>query len=400
MATNMSLQDIVGSPAEATSQPIAQGMKLAQAQQDMQKQKQEVEGMQEQLQQAKWNSFSGMMNTYLKAPPAIRKAMKGQLTQRFGNIGADPAILDAASDDALAQSYRTALDAFSKDPNAAALGTQAMQSLDAFHNGATGLAASVKERANLQVQEELKRATMEQTAELGRARLQVTREGQQSRERVGMASAGVRLDGAEQRALEALTNDKEIVPIQNNIQQAKKDYDLIQMARTEGLTPLKAEELVQSYVGLLKGMSNRSTGSERESLAHTATDMATKLATAKQRWGTLKGPVKYENEPFLKEIESSIVGLHGTLKNSMVTRLNEKTRKSSLPGINKVQEEAYRKMLDGADLEHKAESMYGAGAGQASGIDMSKLTPDLRAKVEKARAAGYSDEAIKSKLMK
>lgn len=124
------------SPIAPISEGIQTGMKLAQTQQQMEVQKQQVETQKAELEEKKWTSAKGMLNTYLRAAPAIQKAMEKQVTQRWTNLGGDPAIIQAAKDQDTGNLWRQAMLADNKDPVSAAVGMQSIAQLDAFNSGA------------------------------------------------------------------------------------------------------------------------------------------------------------------------------------------------------------------------------------------------------------------------
>lgn len=341
-----------GNPISSAVTGVQQGMSLAKTAQDMEMQKQNMEAMKEQLDDSKWRSAKSMLNTFISAPKPIQARLKKQMQERFVRQGFDPAILDAAADQDTALLYRQAMNYESRNPIQAAQGLESMMNASAFHEGATSIVDMIANRS--------KQLAAADTAQVKAA---ATVEAAQVR---GGALHDVRLDKQEAMAVNALTNDAEIKNLKLNILQAKKDYDLIEEAKVKGLTKLKAEELVQSYVGLLKGMSARSTGAEREELTRAAMDVQTRSAGWLQKL-TPQGAYKYEDLPFLEEIGGSIKGLHGTLANGVKTRLNEKMRKSKLPSVNAVQQTAYDEIVKGTELGYApADRSTGATAAPAA----------------------------------
>lgn len=174
----------------------------------------------------------------------------------------------------------------------------------------------------------------------------LTREGM-------MNLAGLRIDqkndALEAAAVQKLTNDPYIIKLTQNLGQAKKDQGLVYKFKKEGITGVGAHELVQSYVSLLKGMSGNSVGQERADLQNAAEDAEQKYGRLMQKI-QLKGFYKYQDLPFLSEIESSVRGLHGTMQADLRGRIESKTRDSKLPGVNKAQADAGNKMMDASNL--------------------------------------------------
>jgi len=157
-------------------------------------------------------------------------------------------------------------------------------------------------------------------------------------------------DRNEANAFNGIMNDKSVVDDFSGVKQAKKDLDLIADAKEKGLTGLKAKELVQSYVSLLKGRSAGSVGAEREELEHAARDGEQWLATIAQKFQP-QGMYKYQDMPFLNEIESSVRSLHKTMSSNLKARAESKRRGSSIESINKVQDDAINQLMKSAEVE-------------------------------------------------
>lgn len=405
MPTSDSIQALTGGGVQDAVQQGSQGLSgaaaMAQKLQQLDSMQTEQQQNEQKLQQMKWNSNKDMLNTYLNASDGVRKAMKKQIGSRLQKNGADPLILDSLDNEDMAKSYRSALDAYGKDPEAAAKGLAIMAHVGAFEQTIPSMGEVLKQRASLESARALKEAQLE-----------VTKRGQD----IGLEKAklfgGVRLDAREADAVKGLVDDPQVKPIQQNIQQAKKDFDLIAESRAKGLTPLKATELVQSYVGLLKGMSARSVGAEREELAHAASDLEQKFQMVKQKWTQSKGMIKYQDEPFLHDIEDGVRGLHGTLKDSLQTQLNAKLRTSGLPSVNNAQQAAYNEMMKGAELGYKPPTKQLGASGfenapqPAQTPAPAQLTPGQQTFMQKAQAlkkpdgTAYSQDEIMSMMQK
>jgi hypothetical protein len=325
-----------------------------QAVQTQQAKQQQAQMLQQKLDDSKWQAAKGMLNTYINASDPVQKAMHRTLQQRFSSMGYDPMIIDSVKDENMQQHVRTAMDSFGEDPEAAAKGQMMLKSVSAFEEGVPSYAEMAKQRAEVASRKDLLKIQNQEKERIAEM-------NNQAKLDVAHIYGGIRLDKNEAAAVNGLVDDSTIKPITSTIQQFKKDYDMIQDARTpdpktgktKGITPLKAEELVQSYVSGLKGMSARSVGQEREELAHKAQDIEQRLKGFQQKYGQFKGMIHYEDEPFLHEIEDDIRGLHGTLKDNLQQQLNSKLRVSGLPSVNNAQQAAYNQMMQGAELGYK-----------------------------------------------
>lgn len=353
MPTNMTMSDLTMPALEAGNAGNKLGMEMgnqlnqaAQTYSNLQMQQAKQREMQNQLDTAHYNTITGTTNTAMEMSDPIFKISEKNMEKRLKQVNPDyqeGTLAAMRSDDNLKAglaAYRKAVlsGEMPKDEAHMKLVTNAF--------GDPGKAEQLLNAFNEQ-------RKMKSAHDLKEATLEVTKRGQDKRLEGQKMLGGVRLDAREADAVKGLADDPQVKPMQQNIMQAKKDYDLIQESRAKGLTPLKASELVQSYVGLLKGMSARSTGSEREELTHAAADLEQKYQGIKQRWLQHKGMIKYQDEPFLHDIEEGVRGLHGTLKDALQVQLNSKLRNSGLPSVNNAQQAAYNEMMQGAELGFK-----------------------------------------------
>lgn len=158
------------------------------------------------------------------------------------------------------------------------------------------------------------------------------------------------------------------------------------------MTPLKTQEIVQSYISALKGQAANSTGTEREHLSAVADDLSTKAAAFTQKWGKSKGLVKYQDEPLIKDLLDSVDEIHGEIGHSLEGRLNTLARTSRLPSVNNVIQTAKQDLLGQYKAKDK-EAPAPAGQAPAKAPDQ-----EIQAKVNAAKQAGYSDEEIAAYL--
>lgn len=177
MATSMSLSQLMQPVEQAQTSAQAMGerqtgqvMDMANAMQNLQQKQLQQQDMQERLQQMKWNSAKGMLNTYMNASPKVRKALKSQMGGRLKQMNADPGILDALDDQDTEMQLRTAMQAFGDDPNAAAQGMAALGNLSTFSEQLPNYADLAKQRVSLEQAKLLAQAregTKVQVAEIG-----------------------------------------------------------------------------------------------------------------------------------------------------------------------------------------------------------------------------------------
>ncbi len=386
------LQATQASTANTQSQTAAtdihSAMQLASAHDDLEQKKAQTEKMQADLNDQKFQSVLSRVQTQNSiTDPVVQKQVAAQNEKQMQGITYPGFFTDLHKSPEMQEGLNAALGMIAGNPTSA-------------EGKVAGLKAILDPTATHQMAEMYKnKQAQDAAAAVAGIRAQATEYSADKRLEGQKVLGGIRLDAREAAAVKELTTDTEVVPIQKSVQQAKKDYDLIQLARTDGLTPLKADELVQSYVGLLKGMSASSTGGERSELENAAKDAETRGASLLQKVKA-QGTVHYKDEPFLQEIESSVRGLHSTLKDNLQQRLNEKIRKSGLESVNNAQQAAYNEIMQGSDLGFKPKAKAGAGmAPAAAGGGQQSLSATQQAYIAAKVKAGVSQADAQAKML-
>lgn len=149
-----------GQVTAPTSEGIQQGVALAHTFQDMQRKQQESQVMQQKLDDMKWSSAKGLMQNYIRAAPEVQKAMFPMVEKRFTTMGFDPLIAHALKAPEYQKMVMQSLHAMDQDPNAAATGIQALQSYEAFNDGAQGLSQMIEQRSKQATSERMQQAAM------------------------------------------------------------------------------------------------------------------------------------------------------------------------------------------------------------------------------------------------
>jgi len=338
-----------GQMQQQTANAMDQVPNYLQHVQDLQTNKMKQEQLQQQVEAGKFNSFMDMSNNAIGMSDAMWKVAKPAFEKRMQSINPNymPGTFDSfRTDDNLRQGHHAIM--MAKLNGELPTDTKTLQAFNQVIGDPGQLdqiVPSFLEQKKLMAAQQMKEASLANQR-------YISEQANVTKKEVAQIYGGIRLDKNEAQAVKDVTTDPEVKPIQQTVQQLKKDYDLIQQSRTEGLTPLKAHELVQSYVSALKSMAQKSVGDEREQLQNSATDLETRGNAWLQKISP-EGMVKYSDEPFLHDMEENIRGIHGTLKDSLQQRLNEKMRYSGLPSVNNAQQAAYNEMMQGAELGYK-----------------------------------------------
>ncbi len=170
MPISMSLAQLGADPNSADD-PAINGMKLAQAEQQMLNQKQEVIKQKEDLELAKFNRLNSTMQTLARTNPAVAKKMVPGVADSFrrSGIAVDPGVLDLMASDEGYKQRMLALsqdaDALASDPAARQQYIQAHGDVGQFDKGLMTLESYSKQAKDLAIAN-ARNETMERSAQI------------------------------------------------------------------------------------------------------------------------------------------------------------------------------------------------------------------------------------------
>lgn len=392
MPTDMSMNDLIAPAQQGSTLPLQHGMQLASMQQDTEAKQAQTQNMQQQLDQAKWTSFKGRMGTFLQAAPPVQKAMKPGFQQWMQQQGYDPAIVDAAHDEDYGRNIQQAMQWDSQNPGDAAKGIQALGNVSAFD---TGLSNIMEMRSKEFQARDLKEAALN-------ASMQNATTAAQGRVQAAQVSQGTKVGNLELRAGNAY--NQQVGPAENSMLQANRALGIIDKIDDNELKSTKTlqADLNKAQAMMLAGGKNSTVAGEAavtqdtlygkamDSLHYVMGQPQSKITSAdlnqlKLDIGALKD---FQSEQHMQKYQSFRETVPGEVQDKVDNRFNKFRENMGLEGLPS----AAGATAAGSPSQS---SPPAAPPASVNKYDFTAVDPQ---KLKLARAAGYSDDQIASKL--
>lgn len=359
---------------------VKAGVDLATASEQVEGQKTQLAQQKLQLDQAKFTSFNGMMQTLNRASPSVAKAMAPQIKQKFQAMGFDPAIVDATmSDPEFGRGYVNMANALSgkvqANPEALSNALRSTQSIGELDSVVQGYNAHVAQQANMNV-EQVKSST-----ELQKAQIMAD---------AAMGRQSTREEGLAQREFKRITNDPNVSSLVSAHQQGTKDLALLRqtMSTGEGIPLNVIQELGQGVGTMVTNLKN-STGGERE--AQTLNNLLTKAASLENKV-SVNGVATVNDPKLFKQIDDQFTRLMDSTESNLDAQANKLKRVAKDKYINEQQDQAIQNIKNQIQANNVR-----SGRAKAPTPATPPSNPN-QAKIDQAKAAGYSDAEISAFL--
>lgn len=347
---------------------VKAGVDLATAAEQVESQKTQLAEQKLKLDQSKFASFNGMMQTLNRATPQIAKAMAPQLKNRFQGMGFDPAIVDAAiADPEFGRAYVNMANALggkvAANPEALGRALQSAQQIGELDS----VVKNYGEHMKLQSEEKIaqhKDATEIQKAEInaravqGRMSLQEERQGRMEFSRI--------------------SNDTKVKPLLQQHQQGIKDMHTLE-AGIDDPNGVPLQLIHELGTGLGSMIANVKTGvGERNSQQFE--NLKTKLASMESN-ATING-VPYVKDPeLLKDIKTQFERL---------LKANEVNLIGQVDALERPTKTEYMAQQQRAAIDNLKKQIKGQDAFASSGAP----PPASKDPVQIAKGLGYSQQEI------
>lgn len=352
---------------------VKAGVDLATAAEQVESQKTQLAEQKLKLDQSKFASFNGMMQTLNRATPQIAKAMAPQLKNRFQWMGFDPAIVDVAiADPEFGRAYVNMANVLSgkvsANPEALGRALQSAQQIGELDSVVKNYGEHMKQQSEEKIAQrhdatDIQKAEINARAVQGRMSLQEERQGRMEFSRI--------------------SNDTKVKPLLQQHQQGIKDMHTLE-AGIDDPNGVPLQLIHELGTGLGSMIANVKTGvGERNSQQFE--NLKTKLASLESN-ATING-VPYVKDPeLLKDIKTQFERL---------LKANEVNLIGQVDALERPTKTEYMAQQQRAAIDNLKKQIKGQDAFASSGAPPASNDP-----IQKAKDAGYTQAEIDAYLSK
>lgn len=352
------------------SKGVQAGIQLATAAEEVQAKKQQVEAQKLQLDQAKFTAFDNLMKTFNRSNAAVRKSIAPRIKDRFQQYGFDPAIVDImAADPETGRVYQNISDAymghFLNDPQSLSSALQSFQDAGMFAEGMDAFKTAMdNDRKNKEMKQQNNQyyAGLKNQKDISAANNATQKEVAE----IGIKRAEVGID--KEIAKETRKEQKQIVDdlfkvdgTIANLQKAKADLEAYSKSKVLGTGPIATGAGLKKY------------------LDQPTEDLDTTFNTIS-----------------LKALTEMFAGMSKAVDTESERRAFQTTQ-PSVTLDDKTNLKLINERLDAA-MKMRQKYLNAQNGVKYQSPTTPALSPELEAKRQEAKAAGYTDQEINDYL--